>query len=98
MQGGEAILNLAGSESFLGVVVAKSDIWVVPHGPAWGLKLELHTTPFAERATRDEAIVSGRALAKQSKAVLVILDEEGRIEERESYRGIPRAPADFISD
>ena len=76
--------------------MARSDIWVVPHGAGWGLKLELGDAPFVERSTQAEAIASGRALAKRSKVTLVILDEEGRLQEREAYRGVPRPPADFL--
>lgn len=78
--------------------MARSDIWVVPHGTGWGLKLELGDAPFVKRSSQAEAIASGRALAKQSKVALVILDEDGRLQEREAYRGVPRPPADFLRD
>jgi hypothetical protein len=70
--------------------MAKEDIWVVPMADGWALKLELADIPFTSRPTKDAALTAARELAKASHCVLFILDDQARLENKESYRGIPR--------
>lgn len=67
------------------------DIWVVPEGDGWGLKLEQSVTSFLVLASRSEAVLAGRELAKEAACGLVILNEDARVEGRESYLPITKS-------
>src|SRR5262245_8163114 len=62
------------------------EIWVVPHRGRWALQLRHGKRPFAVIGMKRATIEAGRALAKEKRRILVILDEWGGVESRETHR------------
>ena len=70
--------------------MGKADIWLVPTtGGRCALRLELSTTPFISYPSVAAGLRAGRALAKETSCVLVILDDDSRFKSRESFVGLP---------
>jgi hypothetical protein len=73
----------------------KNDVHVVPNPEGgWDVK-----RPHAEHAsshhlTKDEALVSGRGLAKTDSVELVIHGQDGKIQDSDSYGNDPVSSVD----
>ena len=67
------------------------EILIVRFREKWALRLDHDEKPFAFIPSRDEAIEKGRMLARVAESELVITNEDGDVEARESFsqRSLP---------
>jgi hypothetical protein len=61
------------------------NVLVVPVEGGWAVKVEDQVDEAMVHATREEAMEAGRARARTEEADLMVLDETGAVEERETY-------------
>jgi Uncharacterized protein conserved in bacteria (DUF2188) len=72
-------------------VVAKRNVWTVPHpGGGWGNRLEGSSRFIDRAATKREAQAAGRERARRDKVEHIIQNKDGQIGQRNSYGHDPR--------
>jgi len=62
-------------------------VQVVYHNPTWAVKVEHELVLRSQHRTKEAAEQAGRDLAKHNRAELVVHDFNGKVANRESYRG-----------
>ena len=74
--------------------MAKRDYHVVPHNGGWAVRREGSSRVSSQHQTQGQAIESGRELAQNQRAELVIHRPNGQIRDSDSYGNDPVPPRD----
>jgi hypothetical protein len=69
-------------------------VHVVTHGSGWATRRERSSRVSSTHDTQRDAIDSGRTMARNSGAELVIHGRDGRIRDKDSYGNDPCPPKD----
>jgi hypothetical protein len=72
------------------ITMTKPNVHVVPKDNNWAVKRANSDDPEATFQTQEEAIESGRQLARAEKVEFILHGEDGRVRLRDSYGNDPR--------
>jgi hypothetical protein len=74
------------------LIVAKANIWTVPHGEGWANRREGNREVSETFATKAEALHAGRETARLDHVEHVVAHLDGRVGRRRNFGAVSRSP------